>query len=132
MPAILRFANPPGAPEPASRYSQGSEVSGERVRWLHVSGQVAVAPDGSVPEDDRVQVQLALDNLVAVLLGFGMGLGNIVKLNVFVTDASMVPIWREVRDQAFALHPPPASTLLVVAGLASPAYRFEIEAVAAA
>jgi len=132
MPAALHFANPPDAPTPASRYSQGALVTGEGVRWLHASGQVAVAPDGSVPPDGTAQIDLALANLLAVLQGFGMGAGNVVKLTVFLTDPALIGPWRIARDRVFADVPPPASTLLVVAGLASPAFKVEVEAVAAA
>ena len=44
---MLKPFNPPGMVQPASRYSQGVEV-GANARWLHISGQIGVAADGTV------------------------------------------------------------------------------------
>ena len=42
---MLRPFNPAGMAQPASRYSQGVEVP-PNARWLHISGQIGVGPDG--------------------------------------------------------------------------------------
>ena len=52
-------------------------------------------------------------------------------LNVFLTEADYRQDYMVVRD-AWAPDPPPASTLVVVKALALPAFKVEIEAVAAA
>ena len=59
-----------------------------------------------------------------------MGYKDIVKLTSFITDARHVAANRAARDQ-FLSDPYPASTLLVVQGLADPAMLVEIECVAA-
>lgn len=121
--------NPAEIAPPASRYSHGVVVSGP-VRWLAIAGQVGTAPDGTVPADSAGQMERAWDNLLAVLTAAGMAIPDIVKLTVFLTDPADVPLYREVRDRRLAGHAP-ATTLLIVAGLASPALRVEIEALAA-
>jgi enamine deaminase RidA (YjgF/YER057c/UK114 family) len=57
-------------------------------RQLVCSGQDAVDADGSPqhPDDMAAQLELALDNLTAVLEGAGMTLADVVRLNVFTTD----------------------------------------------
>src|SRR3954471_1558456 len=57
-------------------------------RTLMCSGQDAVDADGNPqhPGDMAAQLELALDNLEAVLAEAGMTLANIVRLNVYATD----------------------------------------------
>ena len=60
-----------------------------------------------------------------------MGYSDIVKITTFLTDSRFIVPYRAVRDQFFPTPPYPASTLLIVAGLADPAMLVEIEVVAA-
>lgn len=124
-----QLLNPPGIAPPASRYSHGVVVTGP-IRWLAISGQIGTARDGSVPADTAGQMELAWDNLLAVLAAGAMAVPDIVKLTVFLTDPADVPLYRQVRDRRLAGHAP-ATTLLIVAGLASPSLKVEIEALAA-
>src|SRR3954470_21087888 len=57
-------------------------------RLLVCSGQDAVDADGNPqhPGDMAGQLELALDNLEAVLGEAGMTLANVVRLNVYATD----------------------------------------------
>lgn len=128
--ARITFSNPPGAPAPQSRYSQAALVEGEG-RRLVASGQVGLRPDGSLVEDPEAQIDQSLANLGAILAAHGMGPANIVKMTVFLTDAALVGAWRAKRDAFLGGHAP-ASTLLIVAGLASPAFKVEVEAEAVA
>jgi len=126
---MLRMFNPEGTPAPAF-YSQGVEATSPQ-RLLFVSGQVGVGPDGSVPDGIEEQTRAAIANLNVVLAGAGMDNSNIVKTTIYLTD--------ERHMQGFAMagagllpSPPPATTLLIVKALASPALLIEIEAIAAA
>ena len=128
--ARITFSNPAGAPQPASRYSQAALIEGEG-RRLVISGQVGLRPDGSPVADPEDQMGQALANLAAVLAGHGMGVENLVKITVFLTDASQIPAWRRRRDAFLGDHAP-TSTLLIVAGLASPTFAVEVEGEAVA
>lgn len=128
--ARVTFSNPPGAPQPASRYSQAALVEGEG-RRLVLSGQVGVRPDGTSVADPVEQIDQALANLGALLAAHGMSPANIVKVTVFLTDTALIGPWRAKRD-AFMQGAAPASTLLVVAALASPGFKVEVEAEAVA
>ncbi|WP_188312076.1 RidA family protein [Salinarimonas soli] len=121
-----RFFNPPDVAAPASRYSHGAEHAAS-ARRLVISGQVAVRADGSVPETLEDQVELCLDNLERVLAGASMGVGDILKINVFCTRPGSVRAVRAARERRLGTHAP-ASTYLEVAGLADPRFLVEIEA----
>jgi len=122
--------DPPGIIQPASRYVQGMAVEGA-ARWLIVSGQVGLEPDGALAGDSRAQMRRCFANLRAVLADAGMDLGNLVKITTFLTEPDAVATFREVRDEALEGHLC-ASTLLVVQALAHPDWTVEVEAVAAA
>ncbi len=128
--ATVSFSNPPGAPVPASRYSQAALVEGPG-RRLVISGQIGLRPDGTPVADPVDQIDQALANLRAVLAGHGMAVANLVKITVFLTDPSLIPHWRRLRDAFLGSHAP-ASTLLIVAGLASPDFVVEVEGEAVA
>jgi enamine deaminase RidA (YjgF/YER057c/UK114 family) len=131
MMSIRRW-NPEGIAAPASRYSHAALVEGA-ARWLHLSGQVGVAPDGTVPSDLAGQLDQCFANVAAGLDGAGMTRADLVKLTVYVTDPSpeAVATYRARRDAFVGDGPAPAATYLVVRGLASPALLAEVDAVAA-
>lgn len=128
--ARITFSNPPGAPQPQSRYSQAALIEGE-ARRLVISGQVGLRPDGTLMPRAEDQMRQALANLGAVLAAHGMGPANIVNMTVFLTEPELVREWRAQRD-AFLQGHAPASTLLIVAGLATPDFKVEVEAEAVA
>jgi enamine deaminase RidA (YjgF/YER057c/UK114 family) len=68
-------------------FDQAELIEGPR-RQLVCSGQDAVDADGNPqhPGDMGAQLQLALDNLEAVLAAADMSVANVVRLNVYATD----------------------------------------------
>lgn len=123
--------NPAGIAGPVSpSYSHGIEVP-PGARWLTVSGQVGVTPDGKIAEGIAAQADQAWKNIVAILKAAGMGLEDVVKVTTFLTSKDYIPAAREVRGRYQVDGYRPASTLLIVAGLAAPDYLVEIEATAA-
>ena len=68
-------------------FDQAQLIEGHR-RQLVCSGQDAVDADGNPqhPGDMAAQLQLALDNLEAVLAAADMTVANVVRLNVYATD----------------------------------------------
>ena len=127
MPFSL--SNPEGVCPPGSRYSHAALFEGGGRRLL-VSGQVGLAPDGHLSHDAEEQMRQALANLGAILSAHGMGPKDVAKVTVFLIDRELVPLWREARDAFFDGHAP-ASTLLLVAGLADPRFQVEVEIEAA-
>lgn len=129
MAAEVTRSNPATVRAPTG-YTHAIEVK-HPDRWLVISGQVGMAPDGTIPETGDGQIAQAFANLRAVLEANGMGITNIVKTTVFLTDRDLLTTFRMTRGAAFADHAP-ASTLLFVAGLADPRFVVEIEAEAVA
>ena len=68
-------------------FDQAQLIEGHQ-RQLVCSGQDAVDADGNPqhPGDMAAQLELALDNLEAVLAAADMTLANVVRLNVYTTD----------------------------------------------
>ncbi len=99
---------------------------------VYIAGQVGVAQDGSVlgKGDPEAQVRQVWRNLEAAVKSAGGTLQNIVKTTTYVTSIEYAGAVRKVRDELWRSSNPPTSTLLVVAGLASPDYMVEIEAIA--
>ena len=122
-----RDINAPNAPAPAGSYSQAVQVTGG-THTLWISGQVGAAIDGTVPTDAFAQAKLAWASLIAQLEAAGMGIDNIVKLVTIVPNAADIPATRAARSEVLGDRKP-ASTL-IVGGLANPAWKVEIEAVA--
>jgi enamine deaminase RidA (YjgF/YER057c/UK114 family) len=125
----VQLHNPASIAPPFSCYSHGASAPAGS-RWLHVSGQVGVAKDGVVPDDPAKQIELAWDNLIAVLADAGMTVRDLVKIDGFITRPDMVPLYRKEREKRFAGHAA-ATTMVIVAGLAEPNLLVEIQAVAA-
>jgi enamine deaminase RidA (YjgF/YER057c/UK114 family) len=115
-------------------FVQANALTGvERV--IVCAGQTSVDADGNPlhPGDMRAQVVQALDNLETVLAQAGLGLGDVVRLNYYVTDIQAFFGAADVLAERFqARGCRPASTLLGVAALAFPEFMIEIEATAAA
>ena len=127
---MLKRYNPSTITAPFSRYSHGVEGPGS-ARWLHISGQVGVAPDGQIAQGAEAQMEQAWRNIFAILESAGMTRQDLVKVTVYLTRTEDIGRYRDVRDRMLQ-GAEPASTLLIVAGLASPDWLVEIEAVAAA
>lgn len=123
MPIVL---NPPNVAAPSSSYSHGILIAPNAKR-LVISGQIGVRPDGSIAEGMKAQTEQAIDNLFNIVAAAGMKPTDIVKIVTYVTKADNIAAMREVRSAKFGTHAP-TSTLLIIAGLANPAFLVEIEA----
>ena len=125
----IKFHNPKTV-SLAGKYSLGAEVP-QGATLFYVSGQVGVDSRGKLQAGIEKQVEQVWKNIAQVLKSAGMGYRDIVKVTTFLTDSRFIVPFRTVRDRFFPAPPYPASTLLIVAGLADPGMLVEIEAVAA-
>ncbi len=125
----MKTYKPDTVAPPFSAYSHAIEIPAG-ARTLFVSGQLGVAPDGSVAENFAAQADQAFANVLAILDAAGMGPHDLVRVNTYLTDAADIAAYRGVRDRHLAGHRA-ASTMLVVSALAQPRFRIEVEAVAA-
>lgn len=96
---------------------------------LFVSGQVGSREDGSPEPDFEKQVQLAFDNLSAVLKAAGCSFDDVVDVTTFHTDpAAQVETVSAVRLKAVGEPPYPNWTAVGVTWLSG--FDFEIKAIA--
>lgn len=129
QPAIARYERPEGLP-PVNGYSHAVAFTG---RMVAMSGQVPLDADGKLigEHDPRAQIRQVFVNLVAALAAAGATPDRIVKLTVFLTDLADLDAFRQVRDEFLVPERLPACSLVQVAGLVNPAFRVEIDALAA-
>ncbi|WP_213816683.1 RidA family protein [Glaciihabitans sp. dw_435] len=119
--------NPTGVRQ-VSGYSHARVLPGTPV---FVTGQVAWDLDGQVvgKGDIAVQVEKTWENIHAVLADLGASITDVVKLTTYATDARFMQVIGEGKARQFEAGQFPASTFLVVAGLADPDLLVEIEVI---
>ena len=103
----------PNAPSAIGTYSQAVNVNGT----VYLSGQIALDPETmELVEGTREQIDRVFQNLRAVAEAAGGDLGQIVKLNVYLTDLGDFPVVNEVMGEYFN-EPYPARAAVGVAAL---------------
>lgn len=123
---------PPTIRAPFARYAHAVEVP-PGYRLLVLSGQLGIAIDETIPESAEAQADLCFFNINEILKAAGMDRHAIVRVNAYVTDRAHLAAYMAARDRYLAeVTPPPASTLMIVAGFAREAFKVEVEVLAAA
>ena len=123
---MKEFRNPQDVHPPLGSYSHQIEVRGNE-RLLVISGQVGMRADGTVPEDPFEQIEVAFENIFRNLHAAGMDVKDLIKLTYYLVGEIETAKRRETVLSKLQGHQP-CSTLLYVAGLASPVYKVEIDA----
>jgi enamine deaminase RidA (YjgF/YER057c/UK114 family) len=124
-----RNINAPDAPAPSGGTSRAVEVTGAG-RTLYISGQIPVDADGRCPAGFEAQARLAWKNVFAQLSAAGMGVENLVKVTIFLSDRKYGLENRRVRQDVMGQNAP-ASTV-VIAGIFDESWFLEIDAIAVA
>jgi 2-iminobutanoate/2-iminopropanoate deaminase len=123
----LKVMNWPGKFRPASPLSAG--IRGGEVLWL--SGQVPTNPETgeTVSGGIEAQTEKVFDNLEKLLALEGCGLDRIVRCTIYLTAkddfAGMNAVYRRRLKEPY-----PARSTVIVAALANPSYRIELDAIA--
>ncbi|MGH2741270.1 MAG: RidA family protein [Thermoleophilaceae bacterium] len=113
-------------------FDQAQLIDGHQ-RQLVCSGQDAVDADGQPqhPGDMAAQLELALENLEAVLAAGDMTLANVVRLNVYTTDVDeLFKHWSSLKDRFGNSDGRFATSVLGVTRLAAPQLVVLLEATA--
>ena len=100
-------------------------------KTLYLAGQTGTGLDGTppTPGDPAAQARQACENIKTLLETAGGDLSSVVKLVTYIIDrAYRAPVY-EVLSEYFGEHAP-ASTGLIVDGLASPDLLVEVDATA--
>lgn len=102
------------APAAIGTYSQAVGVGGT----VYLSGQIPLDPKtmNIVSGDIDAQIRQVFENLVAVCNASDATLGNIVKLNIYMTDLTHFPTVNEIMAEFFT-EPYPARAAVGVAQL---------------
>jgi 2-iminobutanoate/2-iminopropanoate deaminase len=117
---------PAGSAPAKGPYSPGMRAG----NLLFVSGQIALAPDGTpvVDADLQTQARLCLANLRAVLEAGGATLAQVAKVTVYMADPEGWPVFNRVYAEFFGTHKP---TRAIVPVSAFPGgFLVEVDAIA--
>ena len=129
MTATIRPLTGDGSPPVKGSYPQAVEVTAP-TRWLYISGQIPVAPDGSLARDFTGQCEQVWTNIETQLAAADMTLDNLVKVTTFLSERDWALENREVRIRRLAGRQP--ALTVIITGIFDEDWLVEIEAVAAA
>jgi reactive intermediate/imine deaminase len=111
-------------------YSQAWRVD-QAQSVVFLAGQVPISPEGQLVGDGDIEAQCrqVFENLNAVLEQAGATFDDLVKVTVYLLDATNLPVYRRVKAE-FVTGRQPASTAIEVKALAFPGLLVEVEAIA--
>lgn len=116
-------------PDPFARAGVAPGYVLDGLVFLSSVGPVDDAGRLVAPGDFDAQAERAFRNLEALLKAAGSGLDRVVKVNIYLADASGFPKLVELRRRWF--RPPyPADTVIEANGLGVPGALLELEAIA--
>ena len=124
------FVNPKKSHNPVGAYSHSVRIPRDS-DILMIAGQVGVDAKGKLQDGIRRQAEQAFRNVISALRANKMAKGDLVKLTVFLTDPRHIDAYRTARKKVIGDDTLPASTLVIVDGLASPDMLIEVEGMAA-
>jgi enamine deaminase RidA (YjgF/YER057c/UK114 family) len=124
------FVNPKNSHKPVGAYTHSVRIPRDS-DILMIAGQVGVDAKGKLQDGIKKQAEQAFRNVVNCLRANKMAKGDLVKLTVFLTDPRHVDAYRAARKKVIGDGTLPASTLLVIDGLATPDMLIEVEGMAA-
>jgi 2-iminobutanoate/2-iminopropanoate deaminase len=123
------YSNPENVRAPGVNYHHSVEVpAGSRL--LYVAGQTGLADDDTIPADIESQSEIAFLNISKILEASGFGLEDVVFMKSFLTRREDREGYQKVRSAMWG-DTKPASTFLLVSGLARPEFLVEVEVIAA-
>ena len=125
-----RSITPASIAPPAANYAH-AVLTTAATRWLHTSGVVPTAPDGTTPESIEEQAGVVWHNIAAMLDEAGMAASDVVSVTTYAVVGEQLAGVMASRDEFLAGHLA-ASTLVTVPALARPEWKMEIAIVAAA
>ena len=124
------YLNPKSMHQPGGVYSHTVHVPANS-EWLVIAGQIGIDAEGSLANGIRAQSDQVFRNILAALAAHRMSKEDLVKTNVYLTDSRFIGEYRAARNAILGEECAPASTLVIVDGLASPDMLVEVEAWAA-
>jgi 2-iminobutanoate/2-iminopropanoate deaminase len=122
----LQPVAPAGAAPAKGPYSPGILAG----KLLFVSGQIAIAPDGSslAHADLATQTRQCLANLRAVLDAGGATLQQVAKVTVYMAEPEGWPVFNPIYAEFFGAHKPARAVVPVAAFPGD--FKVEVDAIA--
>ena len=124
------LSNPTSLHKPLGKYHHTVKTP-HNSEWLAISGQVGRDGEGKISSNVKDQCEQTFRNIIVCLDANEMGKEDLVKFTVYLTDARFVDDYRAARSAVIGDECQPASTLVIVSGLAMPNCFVEVEAWAA-
>ncbi len=114
------------APRAVGPYSQAIQMND----FLFCSGQISIDPKTQdvFTGDIKVQTEMVLNNIEAVLKASDLNFGHVIKTTIFLTSMSDFATVNEIYAKRF-LKDPPARSTIAVSGLPK-GVNVEIEVIA--
>jgi len=109
----MQIIHADNAPKAVGPYSQAIASGGV----LYASGQIGLIPaEGKLIADDvESQTRQVTENLTAVLAEAGVAIGDILKVNIFLTDMADFPLVNAIYADWLGEHRPARATVAVAA-----------------
>jgi len=114
------------APQPLGPYSQGIKAG----NMLFVSGQGSIDPKTGkmLGEDIETQTRQTMQNIKAIVEASGFSMSDLVKVSIYLRNASDFQKMNEIYRTFFSQNPPTRTT--VQTGFVNPSMLIEIDAIA--
>jgi len=136
MAAEITIENVTALGTPLGQYSHVARVK-NAAETIYIAGMLAVDGGGKIvgEGDFAAQTDQVFTNIAAALQPAGMGWSNVVQFTTYLLDAADIAKFMEWRKRHFARmfadgkYPP--NTLLIVSRLVNPAFRIEVQTIAA-
>lgn len=125
---MTSFVNPADMHTPKGYSHTVAVPAGTELVFL--SGQVGIAPDGTVAKTLAEQSELVFSNIASGLAAHGLDATAIIKLTLYVVAGQDIQVVRGARAKLLGTHKP-TSTAVFVAALVDPALFVECEVIAA-
>lgn len=112
MPIKIQMITTENAPKAIGPYSQAVLAH----PFLFISGQIGIDPKLGKIISQKVedQTRQVLDNIEAILKEVGLGLDNIVKTEIYLTDMNDFQAVNTIYAERFDLYKPARQTMQVV------------------
>jgi 2-iminobutanoate/2-iminopropanoate deaminase len=122
---MKRFFKPQKISASASDRSQGLAHGGVFKRLL-IAGQIGADHNGHAPADFESQVELAFDNMLAVIEAAQLSIGDLVRIMAYAAVPDSLARYNRVYQRKIG-SATPVSTYVEVAGLGDPNWLVLIE-----
>jgi 2-iminobutanoate/2-iminopropanoate deaminase len=123
---MKEFIKTQNAPQPLGPYSQGIKAG----NMLFISGQGPIDPNTGkmLGEDIKAQTRQTMQNIKAIAEASGFSMSDIVKVSIYLKNASDFQKMNEIYRTFFSQNPPTRTT--VQTGFVNPSMLIEIDAMA--